>query len=279
MQTTQKSFKCNSSENYKLLANFLYSLGFKMGGEPTAQGAIDIYARDSHQYYYRVNFQSKVFNGHDSYDIKHKDYLTCASFGEFVDYVMEGLKVKPIDVVLNGSLTAVVTKTEIAVGCQKFSHEVITQLVKICKETKNGNKTAVTTKTPVLKLGDKSEVALVVKMLYAMGFKNNGKSIEDAIKHGEYYYEGYRGIVAHLSNKDIDNSDPTYPRGNRQYFDTLGTFIDYIVGVTKIKPVEFELNKDYKAVITKEGITVSSHSFTHEAITELGRAILSIKQI
>ncbi len=128
-----------------------------------------------------------------------------------------------------------------------------------------------------MKLGDKSEVALVVKMLYSMGFKNNEKPIEDAIKHGEYYYSEYRGIVAHLSSKDIDNSNPTYPRGDRQYFDTLGTFIDYIVETTKVKPVEFELNKDYKAVITKEEITVGSHRFTHEAIAELGRAILSIK--
>ncbi len=272
MQTTQKSFYVKTPDDYKLLANFLYLLGFKMGDETTAEGATkryEVYVN----YYYTVNFQDKSFNG------RPKSCFPHATFGEFVDYVMSELKVKPIEVKLNGSLTAVVSKDGIKVGCQTFTHEVITQLVKICEETKNGSKMAVTPKTPVLKLGDKSEVALVVKMLYAMGFKNNEKPIEDAIKHGEYYYAGYKGIVAHLSNKDIDNSDPTHPQGNREYFDTLGTFIDYIVEAAKVKPVEFELNKDYKAVITKEGITVGSHRFTHEAIAELGRAILSIKQI
>ncbi len=272
MQTIKKSFKCNSPEDYKLLANFLYSLGFKMGGRKTAQEAIEDYPSMGRSDYCEVNFVNKTFDGYG-----RVNGYACSTFGEFVDYVMEGLKVKPIEVKLNEELKAVITKNEITVGCQKFSHEVIEKLVKFCEEARNGVKLE-SHKDAVLKLADKSEIPVAIKTLYALGFSNNGKTVEDAIKYAETYCGGrYKAVLASLCTMDIDNTDASSLRSDREYFNTLGTFIDYIMEAKKVKPVKCGLNKGYIAIITKDSIAVGNHKFTHEVIAELGRVCLTVK--
>jgi hypothetical protein len=80
------------------------------------------------------------FMNYNRADNGHKRYYF-VSFSEFCNYIKgKGTKYKqPFkeEIALNDSYTAIITKKEITVGCQSFSHEIIEKLYNTSKKALN----------------------------------------------------------------------------------------------------------------------------------------------
>ncbi len=85
-------------------------------------------------YHFEFENQEITQNCADSNDNEYH----FVSFNEFCNYIKgKGIKIKPPfkqELVLNGSYKAIVTKENVKVGCQEFSHDIIKKLYEASQE-------------------------------------------------------------------------------------------------------------------------------------------------
>ena len=102
-------------------------MGYSFYGPKTAEAAIKEYGKFPLIF---ASLTEKTLSYSVEINIKNypDDYIICYSLGEFINEVIKVVSPVEIKVELNLEYHAIVTKEDIAVGCQKFTHEMMDKL-------------------------------------------------------------------------------------------------------------------------------------------------------
>ncbi len=116
-------------EEQQTIYRLLYALGYQYDNidnieDAIADAKLNLQSEVSYYPYVTVVLGQKKISG---YNCLQDGYRNINSIGEFINYVIDN-SVPVIKVKLNDEYSAVVTRENITVGCQKFTHQAIKEL-------------------------------------------------------------------------------------------------------------------------------------------------------
>ncbi len=133
-------------------------------------------------------------------------------------------------------------------------------------------------KNPIIRLNTSAEQIQLYRLLYAMGYKYDGKpTVEECLEDneltdkmvGEWPY-----ITANISRKEISG----FRMAQSAYtsFESIGDFIKYIIDNQCPPPINVKLNSGYTAIVSSANVTVGCQTFSFDSITELYEAVVKM---